>query len=294
MTGRVYLHVGPPKTATTSLQTAMEAIEHSGYAYAGVLQPRDRNSGTLANLLHKATLGDDGAAASLVERLRAEVSRHELVVISEEMLSLEQNGISTADKIEKIGTLLAEFEVVPVVTLRDPRKGLPSLFQEIHAGLPLGLQLSFAAFCASGYAKCYDYGALKDLLAAIGFGSARWLDFTRITQGALTTGDVFGSGDLWNDARLSVPRLNVSVQSASGERELPRVSARAIGRNPLVRRVIDGMGLRGTRLTRTLGGIADRLSLDRMRSPALEVPEDCLNSLLPGYLAIVRETQDRA
>ena len=56
-TGKLYLHIGPPKTATTSLQIAFQEAHLSGLHYGGTFLPRENNVGSLAETLHQAAAG---------------------------------------------------------------------------------------------------------------------------------------------------------------------------------------------------------------------------------------------
>ena len=56
-TGKLYLHIGPPKTATTSLQIALQKADLPRLHYGGTFQPRDNNVGSLAQTLHQAAAG---------------------------------------------------------------------------------------------------------------------------------------------------------------------------------------------------------------------------------------------
>lgn len=56
-TGKLYLHIGPPKTATTSLQIALQQANLPGVHYGGIFQPRESNVGSIAHLLHQAACG---------------------------------------------------------------------------------------------------------------------------------------------------------------------------------------------------------------------------------------------
>lgn len=289
MTGRLFLHIGPPKTATTSLQAALEALVHPRYAYAGVYQPRERNEGSLASHLHHAVLGNTAATQNAVEGIESLLSAGKVVLLSEEMLSLEQQGITTEAKIARLGEILTGIETTMVVTLRSPTEGLASLYQELYPGLPLDLQLDFTRFCISGRSQCFDYMGLKEDLELVGLEDIRWLNFSSILGGALTTRDIFGQYDLWNGEALSLPQLNVSAQGAGGGRKLPGVNAKAIGRHPYVRRVIDSTGLRGGGLIRIAGTLLERVPLRRPRSQPLVVPEPCAEALTKGYEALLRQ-----
>lgn len=286
MTGRIFLHIGPPKTATTSLQVALETLEHPDYVYGGTLQPRDRNAGSLANDLHLALLEDAHAGARAVEALGKLLAAGKTVMISEEMLSLEQRGITTAAKIGRLGVLLKGLPTTVLITLRQPAEALPSLYQELYRGLPRDMQRDFPLFCSSGRAACFEYERLEVQLASAGLREPRWIDFDDISHGRLTTQNVFGEHDLWNGHYLPVAKLNVGAKVLRGQRRLPVATLRAIGRNQLVSSAIDGLGLRGGRLVKFTADLLGRVPLRKDHIRTLLVPEDRAAELAQGYEAL--------
>lgn len=290
MTGRLFLHIGPPKSATTSLQVALEGLVHERYRYDGVFQPRERNSGSLAQRLHNAVLGgsDSDTGASL-KTLRDWITSGGIAVVSEEMLSLQQGSLSTADKLGRIGRLLSGIPTTVLVTLRDPVEALPSLFQELWSGLPLSLQLDFPRFCSDGRTDCYDYALLSRCLEDAGLDDLRWLDFRVLSGNQLTTGDLFGPLDLWQSQPMALEKLNTGAKAASGSaRRIGRSSLRAIGRAPPIRAAIDRLGLRGSRLLRWGAALSDRVKLGPEEGfRTLVVPPQRAEALRAGHAAML-------
>lgn len=289
MSGRLFLHIGPPKTATTSLQVALEGLAHPRYRFLGTLQPRARNADSPAQRVYRAVMQD--SAGPVVSELRDLVGTGAVVVLSEEMLPLQQSGLATGEKIARLGRILSGIPTTVLITLRDPVEALPSLFQELRPGLPLALQLSFARFCTDGLTECYDYARLADHLAGAGLADLRWIDFRRIAAGCLTTADLFGGHDLWTATPLSLERLNAGAAAGSGARRVDRTSLRAIGRSGLVRGAIDRLGLRGTALVRWAASISERIKLGPESYDRLKVPARRAEPLRDGYRAMLERMQ---
>lgn len=285
MTGRLFLHIGPPKTATTSLQLAFESLEHPQYRYLGVFQPRERNQGSLAQQLHtEVNKGEDGPLYSSVEQIKLLVRSGGIVLLSEEMLSLAQNNITTADKIALLGRLFNEIPVTVLTTLRDPIDGLPSLYQELYQNLPFELAMSFSRFCSSDCSECFNYGYLATNLEDAGFSDVRWLDFQGVKAGTITTEDIFGTFDLWCCSPLATTKTNVGEKSGDGSsRILKPLTLKGLGRSPASRALIDTLGLSGTPFIKGLSAILDRISIRRNRKRKLVVPSTRAKELCDGY-----------
>lgn len=125
---RVFLHVGLPKTGTTSIQAALHQAA-AELADAGVLVPgRSHHAQRMAafDLLGQRVGGGD-AAAGAFRRLVAEIEAHDgdRVVVSEEELGLARPG-----QVRRVIRALRGHEVVVVVGVRDLGRTLVSAWQQ--------------------------------------------------------------------------------------------------------------------------------------------------------------------
>src|SRR5262245_64817592 len=125
--GRVYLHVGTPKSGTTSLQELLwrnrERLRGAGLLYPGD-QPDAHFLATL-DLLDRHFHGQ-AAADGAWERLAAEVQAWGgTAVISHEMLAPAR-----PDTVRRAMDSLAGVEVHIVCTARDLARQVPAVWQE--------------------------------------------------------------------------------------------------------------------------------------------------------------------
>ncbi|MBC7180972.1 MAG: hypothetical protein H5U14_12920, partial [Roseovarius sp.] len=152
MTGRLFLHIGPPKTATTALQHAFEEIADETLIYGGTFQPRERNAGSLSDILLRAASGRRAYRGRQLEealtRIREDVRSGKTVVISEEMLSLSMTT-PMADKLAFLGQCFAGLPTTIILCARDPQEAIPSLYQELYRSQSFLTKLSFSRFCQS-------------------------------------------------------------------------------------------------------------------------------------------------
>lgn len=293
MKPRLYLHLGPPKTATTSLQIALEEAGSEWLHYGGVFQPRERNAGSLSQRLHQAAAGkwadDNPNISSVLDEIQSHLAAGRSVMISEEMFLVEQRGCPITLKIERLGQFISGTPTTVLLGLRNPVDGIPSLYQEIFRSLPFREQLSFARFCRGPRARCFDYGFLRKTLGENGFRDIRILDFEAITTGTLDLSELIGWHPPTQDA-LRIGRANMSNKSGA-ERVMPGVSLKAVGSVRAVRALIDWTGLRSSGVYRKAVDALDRLVLRPPGSRDLRVPDDLASRLRSDYLVARQELQ---
>lgn len=285
MTGRLFAHIGPPKTATTALQLSFESLVDERYAYLGKLRPRDRDGDTVSRLLQ--TIVRDGEIdhfSQAASHIAKEIEQDKVLLFSEEMLLVHQREADIVKKLSRLAKALEGLPVTVLITLRDPSSALPSLYQEMYSRLDLLNASSFSRFCRSGYALAFDYETLEKLLLDSGFSSIRWIAFEAIGDGRLTTRDIFSEFDLWNARVLDLAPVNVGKKGgAEHKRTLPRSSLRSLARIPLVRRFLNYSGISGSRISNRLGSAVDRLSVAEAGNRDLVLPPDVYERLMTGY-----------
>ena len=191
------------------------------------------------------------------------------------MFLVEQRDNPFPEKLRWLGDLLSDIPTVVLVTLRDPREGLPSLYQELFNGLPLTEKLSFARFCRGPRARCYDYSFVHESLSQAGF---RGIEFHDLTAGQVPLSRVLGH-DAPTDAMLTLGRANSGVSTGAGKRTLPPVSLKSIGGIRPIRALLDLTGLRGKALHRHAAATLDRIRLRPGDERQLHLPAHTANRL---------------
>jgi hypothetical protein len=291
MSGRLFIHIGPPKTATTSLQLAWDELSDARYRSLGAMQPRERDAGSLSQRFLQSVSGELDSAGQErltgdLDELSSFVASGGIALLSEEILSLNQPEAPFAEKIGRLRALIGRIPATILITLRDPVDALPSLYQEIYQFLPFALQLDFARFCKDDRTLCYDYPRIAEILAGAGFPDIGWLDFVDIAGGALSTTDIFGEFDIWEDRRLMVGESNVGIKSQDGhKRHLPKANLRGLGDYRAVQNIVDCLKLRGTGLMRWTSAAAQRINLRPEGLRKLTVPDEVARDRHTGYVA---------
>lgn len=273
MTGRLFLHIGPPKTATTALQYAFEEIAAEALIYGGTFQPRDRNDGSLSDILLRASSGRRShPLEEALTRIREDVRSGKIVVISEEMLSLSTTA-SMADKLAFLGRCFAGLPTTIILCIRDPQDAIPSLYQELYRSQPFLTKLSFSRFCRSDAIACYDYRRIITLLQKAGLDTVRIIGFERICSGGLTARELFDHPGL-PDTRLSLRKVNTSrIKDNSKVRKLEPFSLRMLGQTRLFRKLRELPPFRGDQVARGLAAIAERIRIPKSEYRRLAIPQ---------------------
>lgn len=291
MTGRLFLHIGPPKTATTALQYAFEELSNETLVYGGTFQPRrKRNAGSLSDILFQAANGSRAHQGRPLEetltKIRDDVRSGKIMVISEEMLGLSRSR-SMAHKLAFLGECFAGVPTTIILCLRNPLDAIPSLYQELYRAQPFLTKLSFARFCRSDAIDCYDYRKIITLLQEAGFETIRVIGFERVCSGDLTVQELFGHPGL-SDKRLELRKVNSSrVKDSTTIRALDPISLEMIGQTRLFRKLRKKLRnlppFRDDRVAGSLTTIARRISIPNSEYRKLRIPEAQVSHYMDSY-----------
>jgi hypothetical protein len=139
---RVFLHLGPPKTGTTYLQSLLDANERSfrdqGILIAGTqAEHHEAANELLATTSARGVQVPEGALA----RLRRKVTAHRGDVV----FSCERYSMLKTTHARTLRDAFADREMHAVFTVRDPVAVLPSRWQE---KIKNGGTVGWAEFCA--------------------------------------------------------------------------------------------------------------------------------------------------
>lgn len=209
------LHIGPPKTATSSLQAAIQDCCPERIAYFGVQQPRIDFSRVIETPLRycaetiylKCAYPDLVLSkVELLTTIQNQLAHGKTGCISEEMfLTDHPEGVKWQEKIKRLGSLLRHHSATPLITLRHPLHATQSLYRELFTSLPSIFKCFPSLFIFSNAARVYDYRYVLKTLALAGFEEVRIIDFDKLCAGQVTLMDLFG---LPSGEPLSIPHRN--------------------------------------------------------------------------------------
>lgn len=163
--GELIIHIGPPKTATTSLQFFLQELKLNDIVYGGIVQPRNNDLHSICYLAYKDILsGTNDNKKMIVSKINYYLSRNKYIFISEEMFLLESSNISWKKKVERIYNYFKEFNPTIVITARRPKKSIISFYHEIYHILQRRYKYDFNLFLKSKYCDIYKYYSLYKYL----------------------------------------------------------------------------------------------------------------------------------
>lgn len=195
---QVYLHIGLPKTATTSLQAGVFNRLAPLVDYIGVMQPRSIKQYEIFNDITTTLYSNETdfelrcpvLAKNIKDRIHAQ---QKPMLISEEMFTVDHNGLTWQQKLGRLGKIFAEFKVAIIVTVREPVQATYSLYvelyQQIHNEFPTFLSFLWHA----NQAKIYRFEQL-DLVLRNSFhlGTVNYFAFENLIKQVNVT-DIFGA-----------------------------------------------------------------------------------------------------
>lgn len=290
MSQKLLLHIGPPKTATTSLQIALQNIADERFSFGGSFYPREQNTGSLCYKLLKAC-SDSSVSHLEVNSVRKDiqallVSRNTLF-FSEEMFLVEEPDASISTKLRRLSEIMSPFDCRIILTLRRARDALPSWYQESLKN-PTFPRVAFRSFCDGARAACFDYSAICHNLKQLGFRDIRLLEFETLTSANVSLGYVSGDSR-WDHERLFFPHANKGrFHQLPTDRILPSLTLKAalsvkLNSMALFRYVDSRLGLRKWYGFQTLKSVTERLSWRKEQHEKLLVPENVLRRFDDSY-----------
>ena len=127
---KIVVHIGLPKTATTSLQTwVFPLFPKERVKYLGVCQPREGGGeSALYDALIRYVMSG-GNLCSTRQLLIANLSEEQTLLLSEEMIVV---GVEWKKQLERLGNLLDGLNYQIVVTVREPVAAMFSYYCEMH------------------------------------------------------------------------------------------------------------------------------------------------------------------
>jgi hypothetical protein len=130
MAGKIFVHIGLPKTATTTLQTDFFPVIAIGdITYLGVYQPRETRHVQLYTDIYDAIKNGQMVTAvrnEIIRRLQA----GETLIISEEMIVVAQDAATFQKKLGNLSALLNGLDYQIILTVREPVSALFSFYVE--------------------------------------------------------------------------------------------------------------------------------------------------------------------
>lgn len=192
MSGRLLVHVGLPKTATTTLQTQyFPCLPPDQVRYLGVRQPRSRGQEDLYLLL-LAAVSEGVEDPRLHQGLARLLDQGLHVVVSEEMFTVSTlKGAGWQLKLQRLAGILGRYDHSLLVTVREPAQASFSYFVELQSRFRALGQDYVTAVLSDDAMQIFHYPTLLGCLDAhfshervhfIGFDEVVSGDLERLNQ----------------------------------------------------------------------------------------------------------------
>lgn len=167
MKRRIVLHIGLPKTATSTLQKCV--FPKFEIRYLGVNQPRDSEQDSVYTDLLEYTSSEYAsteALTSLRKKITSLITDDEILplVISEEMFCIDEVHVSWQNKVERLGRVFSGFNIEVLVTVRKPLEAMYSLYVELFNNISHEYTTFDEFFYKCNNCKIYEYKYFSSVL----------------------------------------------------------------------------------------------------------------------------------
>lgn len=165
MPNRVYIHIGLPKTATTTLQVDyFPHVDNQRYIYLGVTQPRGNKSDSLYYDLSKAiNNGQDIIAANRKLKIRLRDEKKSLI-LSEEMFTVSDTSVSWQSKLSYLAMVVDGIDARILLTVREPVSAMFSFYVELYERYQNNQQSFKCLAVSNNDFKIYHYDEILKVL----------------------------------------------------------------------------------------------------------------------------------
>ena len=128
----ILVHIGLPKTATTTLQKELfPRVCDADASYVGVVQPRVKIQDPLYTQIYSAICAGaelESARDALIKKMQEKVR----LIISEEMFTVSTSNSPWEEKLRRLRSLLDGLDYMILCTVREPENASFSYFTELY------------------------------------------------------------------------------------------------------------------------------------------------------------------
>lgn len=163
--GKIIVHVGLPKTATTTLQEdVFPKLVSDCFIYLGIVHPRNEaRQHFLFEPIYKA-IATGELVSGLHRQISKELSFGKTILLSEEMITASEGPYSWRAKLRNLKSLVDQYDYEIIVTVREPVSALFSYYCELFPRLSNGKNGFVDCALGRDEFEIYHYGKLIDVL----------------------------------------------------------------------------------------------------------------------------------
>ncbi|MFD0933346.1 hypothetical protein ACFQ0R_12120 [Psychroflexus salinarum] len=212
------IHLGPPKTGTTSLQHWLLSNEDRGFSYIGIKPKRyDEKKNKHANVFLKYIYGNKNKN-DFVSYLN-NLSHYKNLMYSEELILYGENWICN---LKKLACLQDSFNIHLAYCYRNSIKAIPSAYAEYHSNLNPKLKKSFELFLHSEFVKPYKLDEVINVFNELNL-KFHIFDFEKLVKEKLCIDDLFGIN---SEIPFFKRRIRLSTENKTKKSELNSYTAK--------------------------------------------------------------------
>lgn len=192
--GELIIHIGPPKTATTSFQKFFLYNSFNEISYEGIIQPRIKNDDTICKLICDSAVeyakGCD-IKKSKIRNIKLPKSSH--CLLSEESFLVNGQAIRWQDKMKGLYKITHHLNPILLIVVRNPIDAIRSYYQEMYYRLDKNEIKSINDFAESNYCVIYKYDELLNFINNTGFSSIKLINFDELINKQYKISDIFNT-----------------------------------------------------------------------------------------------------
>lgn len=287
MEGHLYIHIGPPKTATTSIQVGLQQFSDPSYVYSGARQPKIIQQLDISNVLLRYAsgyLGEESTAfITAIDNIKNNIESGINVVISEEMFLVWQKESSFWSKIRKLDAALVEIPHSYIITIRDPVDALPSYYQELYSGLSIGEKWNAQQFFKHERCDCYNYVKVIRFVESLK-QTIRLIHFEAITQPEVKISTILGLGCGINGS-ITINKENIGRKNVEGRRDLPTIDLSDFLRIDMLQPVKSFIKRRAPAAFDGMKHFSGKVNITKQQNFSLEIAEPRLSELRQSFIS---------
>ncbi len=199
------IHIGPPKTATTSLQAFLHELSTNtdDFIYGG----KKDNSAYLSaynDIIYKNKRYN--------RCIEYHLEKKKMLLLSEENFLVEEIGLTWREKLERLADSFRSYHPTVLLTRREPKQAIISYYIQRYFSLPSYYRKNFELFLYSEYCSIYKYKSLVSYLNELEL-KVNVIDFEKLINGKYGLSDFFIAED-GKDYPINLKRKHSTIKKS--------------------------------------------------------------------------------
>lgn len=182
---KIKLHLGPPKTGTTTIQNVLKNLQSDNYINGDL---------ELSEMILSFSQGDLQTELNIIQdKIQNLLLNHDLLIYSDERVLLEYSSKNDWTKqLKKVFQVfqLPKVQVEVIIFVRNPTQLIPSLYQQMR-NINWVSKIPLEEFVLTNQVKIFNYNFLEKVILETGFTNITYQQFEILLEKELDLG-IFG------------------------------------------------------------------------------------------------------